>query len=121
KLDDILNFIPSRLTALLMIVAAPVLGLNGKNAFKIWRRDRLKHASPNSAQTESACAGALMIRLAGDAYYFGELHKKPYIGDNCREVESRDIIRANRLMYGASTAVLIIGTVIRAVIFGGII
>lgn len=121
KLDDILNFIPSRLTALLMIVAAPVLGLNGKNAFKIWRRDRLKHASPNSAQTESACAGALMIRLAGDAYYFGELHKKPYIGDNCHEVESRDIIRANRLMYGASTAVLIIGTVIRAVIFGGII
>ncbi len=121
KLDDILNYIPSRFTALLMIAAAPVLGLNGKNAFKIWRRDRLKHASPNSAQTESACAGALMIRLAGDAYYFGELHKKPYIGDNCREVECRDIIRANRLMYGASTAVLIIGTVIRAVIFGGII
>lgn len=121
KLDDVLNFIPSRVTALIMIAASPVLGLSGKNAFKIWRRDRRKHASPNSAQTESACAGALMVRLAGDAYYFGELHKKPYIGDACRDIENRDIVRANRLMYGASIAVLVIGAVLRAVIFGGII
>lgn len=76
KLDDFLNFIPSRLTALIMIFSAYLLKFNAKNAFKIWRRDRRKHASPNSAQTESVCAGALEIQLAGDAYYFGELHKK---------------------------------------------
>ncbi|MDE6132583.1 MAG: adenosylcobinamide-phosphate synthase CbiB, partial [Oscillospiraceae bacterium] len=91
KLDDFLNFIPSRLTALIMIFSAYLLKFNSKNAFKIWRRDRRKHASPNSAQTESVCAGALEIQLAGDAYYFGELHKKDYIGDNIRPVENEDI------------------------------
>lgn len=79
KLDDVLNYLPSRLTAIIMVGISPILGLNTRNAFKIWRRDRRKHASPNSAQTESACAGALGIRLAGDAYYFGELHKKEFI------------------------------------------
>lgn len=77
KLDDVLNFIPSRLTALLMILSAYILRFDGKNAFRIWKRDRRKHASPNSAQTEAVCAGALDVRLAGDAYYFGELHKSP--------------------------------------------
>ena len=76
KLDDVLNYIPSRITAIIMVLSAYLLGFNGKNACKIWKRDRRKHASPNSAQTESVCAGALDIRLAGDAYYFGELHKK---------------------------------------------
>ena len=64
KLDDALNFIPSRLTALIMIFSAFVLRLDGRGAYRIWRRDRLKHASPNSAQTESVCAGALVLRLA---------------------------------------------------------
>ncbi len=121
KLDDVLNFIPSRLTALLMAAAAPVLGLDGRGALRIWRRDRRKHASPNSAQTESACAGALHVRLAGDAWYFGKLHKKPYIGDNDRPIESGDIRRANRLMYGASVMMLVIAAALRCVILGGLI
>lgn len=111
RLDDVLNFIPSRLTALIMILSAFILRLDGRGAYRIWRRDRLKHASPNSAQTESVCAGALGLRLAGDAYYFGELHKKPFIGKAVREIEPRDIARANRLMYltSAITALIFFG------------
>lgn len=119
KLDDVLNFIPSRLTAIAMIFSAYILGMDGKNAFNIWKRDRRKHASPNSAQTESVCAGALDIRLAGDAYYFGELHKKDYIGDNNRTIENEDIRRSNKLMYFTSFIVLVISSLIRTVIFGG--
>lgn len=121
RLDDFLNYIPSRLTALAMILSAYLLRLDGKNAFHIWKRDRRKHASPNSAQTESVCAGALDIRLAGDAYYFGELHKKEFIGDDIRPPESEDIRRANRLMYCTSVIVLIISAAARAFIFGGLI
>ena len=116
KLDDVLNYLPSRLTALVMILSAFLLGHDGKNAWKIWRRDRRKHPSPNSAQTESVCAGALNIRLAGDAWYFGELHKKPYIGDDIRPIENEDIRRANRLMYVSSTIVLIFSAALRAAI-----
>lgn len=121
KLDDVLNFIPSRLTALVMILSAYLLGADGKNAARIWKRDRRKHASPNSAQTESVCAGALDIRLAGDAYYFGELHKKEFIGDDIRTPESEDIRRANRLMYCTSVIVLIVGAAMRSAIFGGLL
>ena len=121
KLDDVLNFIPSRLTALVMILSAYMLGADGKNAARIWKRDRRKHASPNSAQTESVCAGALDIRLAGDAYYFGELHKKEFIGDDIRPPESEDIRRANRLMYCTSVIVLVISAALRAAIFGGLL
>ncbi|MDE6709028.1 MAG: adenosylcobinamide-phosphate synthase CbiB, partial [Oscillospiraceae bacterium] len=121
KLDDFLNFIPSRLTALIMIFSAYLLKFNGRNAFKIWQRDRRKHASPNSAQTESVCAGALEIQLAGDAYYFGELHKKEYIGDNIRPVENEDIRRANRLMYCTSVVVLFFSAAVRALILGVIL
>lgn len=121
KLDDVLNFIPSRLTALVMILSAYMLGADGKNAARIWKRDRRKHASPNSAQTESVCAGALDIRLAGDAYYFGELHKKEFIGDDIRPPESEDIRRANRLMYCTSVIVLIVGAALRAAFFGGLL
>lgn len=121
RLDDLLNFIPSRLTALAMILSAYLLKLDGKNAFYIWKRDRRKHASPNSAQTESVCAGALDIRLAGDAYYFGELYKKEFIGDDIRPPESVDIRCANRLMYCTSVIVLIISAAARAFIFGGLL
>ena len=119
RLDDVLNYIPSRLTALVMILSSFLLRLDGRNAWKIWRRDRRKHASPNSAQTESVCAGALDVRLAGDAYYFGELHKKEYIGNDIRPIENEDIRRANKLMYLTSVIVLIIFTVLRALIYGG--
>lgn len=121
KLDDVLNFIPSRSTALLMIAAAPFFKLDSRNALRIWRRDRRKHASPNSAQTESACAGALHLRLAGDAWYFGKLHKKPYIGDDDRPIEAEDIRRANRLMYAASLLMLVISATARCAIFGGVL
>ena len=117
KTDDILNFVPSRLTALLMCMAAPVLGMDGRNALRIWRRDRRKHASPNSAQTEAACAGALHIRLAGDAVYGGELHKKPYIGDDDRPIRPGDIPAANRLMYLTSVLMLLLSCTVRVLLF----
>jgi len=121
KLDDIMNFVPSRLTAVIMIISAYILGYDGKSAYKIWRRDRFNHASPNSAQTESVCAGALNIRLAGDAYYFGKLHKKPYIGDNIRTVENEDIQRANKLMYLTAVIMLVLSLIFRIIIFGVIL
>ena len=101
-LDDVVNFIPARISAMLMILSCCFLGneFDQKNAMKIFKRDRYQHASPNSAQTEAACAGALGIRLAGDASYFGKIVKKPYIGDPLRAVETEDIRRANRLLYG---------------------
>ena len=101
RLDDVVNFIPARISAYLMIIAAFIGGrqFDGKNAYRIFKRDRFNHASPNSAQTESVCAGALRVQLAGDAVYFGKLVKKKYIGDGLREIEYEDIKRANRLMY----------------------
>lgn len=101
RLDDVVNFIPARISAYMMIVAAFIGGrqFDGQNAYRIFKRDRFNHASPNSAQTESVCAGALRVRLAGDAVYFGKLVKKKYIGDRLREIEYEDIKRANRLMY----------------------
>ena len=117
KTDDLLNFVPSRLTGLLMCMAAPITGLDGKIALRIWRRDRRKHASPNSAQTEAACAGALHLRLAGDAVYGGVVHKKPYIGDNDRPIRPGDIPAANRLMYLTSVLMLLLSCAVRAVIF----
>ena len=121
RLDDILNFIPSRLTAVFMILSAHILRFNSRGAYKIWRRDRFNHASPNSAQTESVCAGALDIMLAGDAYYFGKLCKKKTIGDDIRPIENEDIRRANSLMYCTAILMLIVSAVVRAIIFGVIL
>ncbi|GAA4295541.1 adenosylcobinamide-phosphate synthase CbiB [Anaerocolumna aminovalerica] len=101
KLDDVLNFLPARISAVLMIVSCSFAGkeYNRKHAWKIYKRDRRNHASPNSAHTEAVCAGALGIRLAGDNSYFGKVVKKPYIGDDLRAVEFEDIVRVNRLLY----------------------
>ena len=114
KLDDILNFIPSRLSGLLLVAASPLAGLDFKGAWRIFKRDRKNHASPNSAQTEAAAAGALGVQLAGDAYYFGKLYKKPTIGDAQRPVEYEDIRRVNRLMYAAVWLALLIAAAIAA-------
>ncbi len=116
KLDDILNFIPARISALLMIVAASVSGkdYNAKKAAKIFKRDRYNHKSPNSAQCESVCAGALGVRLAGDAFYFGKPVKKPYIGDDDRDIEPEDIKRANRLMMITSLIAFLLCEVVMA-------
>ena len=113
KLDDVANYIPSRLAALLWVAAAALTGSDAKGAWRIWRRDRRNHASPNSAQTESACAGALGVQLAGPAYYFGEYYPKPTIGDALRPIEPQDILRADRMMYAASVLALVLGLVIR--------
>lgn len=104
KLDDAVNYIPARISAYFMILAAFLCGkcFDGRRAYRIYKRDNRNHASPNSAQTESVCAGALGIRLAGDASYFGTIVKKPYIGDAVRSVEYEDIKRVNRLMYGTA-------------------
>ena len=106
KLDDVVNYIPARISALLMIAVSflPGKAYDGKGAWRIWRRDRRKHASPNSAQTEAVCAGSLGVQLAGDASYFGKIVKNPTIGDALRPVEYEDIKRANGLLY--RTAIL---------------
>ena len=114
KLDDAANYLPSRLAGLLWVAAAAFTHNNAKGAWKIWRRDRRRHASPNSAQTESACAGALGVQLAGPAYYFGEYYAKPTIGDALRPIEPEDILRANRMMYVASSFALAWGCALRA-------
>ncbi len=108
KLDDVVNYIPARLSALAMIAVCPLLKLDGKNAFRIWRRDRRKHASPNSAQTESVAAGALHVELAGPASYFGKRVEKPTIGDPDRPIERADVKRTAKLMYGASVLLLVL-------------
>lgn len=117
KADDIFNWIPARLAAICMIAAAGMLGLDNQNALRIFRRDRYHHKSPNSAQTESVCAGALHIQLAGDAVYFGKYMEKPFIGDPDRRIDRNDIARAERLMTGASLIMLALGIGIR-LLFG---
>jgi len=119
KLDDIVNFVPARISAAVMIAAAYMLGgdYSGRDAARIFRRDRYNHASPNSAQTESVCAGALRIRLAGDASYFGKIVKKPFIGDDIRPIEFEDIKRANKLMYMTELLCMIAALIIMAAIF----
>ena len=109
RLDDGANYLPSRLSALLLVAAAWLLGEDGKGAWRIWRRDRRNHASPNSAQTESACAGSLGVQLAGPASYFGKRVEKPTIGDPLRDIQPRDILRANRIMAAASVVGLALG------------
>lgn len=113
KMDDVINFIPARISALLMIAAAWVLRMDAKQAWRIFCRDRYKHASPNSAQTESVCAGALQIQLAGDACYFGKLYHKETIGDALRPVESEDIVKANKLMYATAVLALLLLSIVR--------
>ena len=107
-LDDVVNYIPARLSGLLMIAASFLVKLNGKQAFAIFKRDRYNHASPNSAQTEAVMAGALEVQLAGDVWYFGELHKKKTIGDDIRPIEAEDIVRANKLLYGTAVVSLVV-------------
>lgn len=121
KFDDIMNYIPARISALLMIAASYVCGFDGKNAAKIYKRDRYNHASPNSAQTEAVMAGALDIQLAGNAYYFGKLYEKPTIGDDIRSVESQDIKRANCLLYVSSAMAVALFAGIRWLIQGLVI
>lgn len=112
KMDDVVNYIPARISAIMMVLASFLCGLDWKNGWKIFLRDRYNHSSPNSAQTEAVCAGALDIQLAGDAWYFGKLYKKPYIGEPIRSIRIEDICQTNRLMYVTAIVTMIIfGTI----------
>ena len=115
KLDDGANYLPSRIAALLWIAAAALTGNDAAGAWRIWKRDRRNHASPNSAQTESACAGALGVQLAGPATYFGKYYDKPTLGDATRPIEPEDILRANRMMRVASVLGLAAAVMVRGV------
>ena len=117
KLDDILNYIPARISAYLMILAAFFARYDAKESFRVYRRDKHNHASPNSAHTEAVCAGALHIQLAGDAYYFGKLHKKPTIGNADRPIEAKDICRANHLLYITTCIAIAVGLGLKSLLF----
>lgn len=108
KLDDAVNFIPARLSAWFMIAAAFFTKMDYKDAYRIYRRDRKNHKSPNAAQTEAVMAGALNVQLAGNAWYFGKLYEKPTIGDNLRSVEIDDIRRSHKLLYGTALIGLVV-------------
>lgn len=117
-LDDVLNFIPARVAGVLMCAVAGPSGFDGRNAWAVFKRDRRKHASPNSAHTEAACAGALRIQLAGPSNYFGKRVEKPFIGDPLQPIVSKDIARANRLLYATAFASLLVGLCLGGLVFG---
>ena len=112
RADDFFNYLPARLSALMMLLAGLFLGLDGRQGWRVFRRDRYKHASPNSAQTESVMAGLLRVQLAGDASYGGHIHHKPFIGDPLRPIEPRDISRSCRVTVAtAILSLLIFGSI----------
>lgn len=120
RMDDAANYIPARLSAWLMIASAYFTGFDGPGAARIYKRDRRKHKSPNAAQTESVMAGALNIQLAGDAWYFGTLHKKLFIGDDIRPIEAEDIKRSHKLMYGTAILSMAVFAAVRLLVLCGV-
>ena len=113
RTDDVFNFLPAIIASYIMLLGSFILGLDYKNAYKIYKRDKNKSSSPNSCKTESVAAGALDVELLGDAYYFGKLVKKETIGDNIKEIEIDDIKTMNKLMYVTAVLSLIIFSSIR--------
>lgn len=120
RLDDAANYLPARIAALFWIAAAAVTGHDARAAFRIWRRDAKKTSSPNAGQTESACAGSLGVRLGGPAWYFGERHEKPTLGDTGRPCAPEDILRANRMMLCASFLLLPVCAALRLLLMGAL-
>lgn len=112
KIDDIANFIPARISVLLMSIGSLLVGHNCKEALKIGIRDRKNHKSPNCAYAEGAVAGALGVQLGGTNVYFGKAVYKPTIGDKHREIEVEDIVRTNKIMYASSITSMIVFTII---------
>lgn len=106
RLDDVANFIPARLTGVLIPVAAFILNLNAVQSYKIFSRDRLHHPSPNAGQAEAAMAGALGIQLGGLSYYGGEPSNKPTLGEPLTAPKPEHIRDANRLLLVTSTLAL---------------
>ena len=116
KTDDAAGFLPARLAGVFMVLAAFITGADGKNAWRVFLRDRRNHKSPNSAHTEAACAGALRLQMGGDSSYFGQLVRKPTIGDGGRAIVPEDIRRANRLMYVTAILFVLVSLLIKGVI-----
>lgn len=116
KLDDVVNFIPARLSAICMLMAGGIMGYSVSDGWRIFRRDRFNHASPNSAQTESVCAGLLGVKLAGDAYYFGKLYSKPTIGDAVNDIVIEHIKVVNKFAYGTAVITLVVGVIVLLVV-----
>lgn len=116
KLDDVVNYLPARLCAWFMIGGAWLGGFSGTGAWRVYKRDKRKHDSPNSAQMEAVMAGALNVRLAGDAWYFGVKHEKPVIGDDLRPIQVEDIKRANRLLYRTAWIGLLVCLLIKGIL-----
>ena len=112
KIDDIANFIPARISSILMAIGSFILKYNYKDALKISIRDRKNHKSPNCAYPEGAVAGALGIQLVGTNIYFGKAVYKPTIGDKHREIEVDDIVKTNKIMYATSITSIVVFTII---------
>lgn len=113
RLDDVANWLPARLTAVLFIGTAVILRLDWRNAFKMMRRDASKHPSPNGGYAEATVAGALNIRLGGMNYYFGQPHFRAYMGEPNESLEAAHILGAIRMMYTATILFLMCACVIR--------
>lgn len=119
KMDDLFNYIPARITGYLVIFAAFILGLDYKNSYRIYKRDRYNHTSPNSAHPESAVAGALGIRLGGANYYFGKIVEKPTIGDKNKVIEISDLYKTNNILLVVTLLGFSVGLII--IVLGGLI
>ncbi|MDY3121685.1 adenosylcobinamide-phosphate synthase CbiB [Suipraeoptans intestinalis] len=118
RLDDLLNYLPARISAGLMLLAAYFLGMPVQEGVRIYRRDRRKHKSPNAAQTEAVMAGVLQVQLAGDAWYFGKKYEKPTIGDPIRAIMAEDILRAHKLLYGTGILAAVLAIAVRGCLWG---
>lgn len=112
KMDDLFNYIPARLTGYLIIIASFILGLDYKQSYQIYQRDRYNHTSPNSAHPEAAVAGALGIKLGGANYYFSKLVEKPTIGDETKAIEMKDLYQTNMILTTVSFLGLIVALLI---------
>ena len=112
KVDDAANFIPARITGILIVFASMILGYDYKNSLKIFLRDRKNHSSPNSAHSEASVAGALGVQFGGKVSYFGKEIDKPTIGDKTKEFELEDIRKNIRIMYVTSFLSLVIFSLI---------
>ncbi|MBJ6801543.1 adenosylcobinamide-phosphate synthase CbiB [Geomonas propionica] len=116
RFDDVANYLPARLTGVLMVLAAPLCGLSGGGAWRILRRDGRNHSSPNSGFPEAAAAGALGVRLGGANRYFGKIVEKPTIGDSLLPLSQATYASVVRLMYG-SEALLVAGWIALVALF----
>lgn len=117
KLDDLFNYIPARVTGILIIISSFFLKRDYKNSFKIYKRDRYNHTSPNSAHPEAAMAGALDIQLGGANYYFGKIVEKPVIGDKIKEIEINDVKKTAEILYLSAVMGFILMVIIKFIIY----